>query len=98
MIITIDGPAGSGKSTVARLLAQHLGIRFLDTGAMYRAVALAVTRSADAETDVDAVSQIAQKLKLEFRESAICLDGRIAPYRRRRRSREAVLTLPPGRA
>ena len=38
MIITIDGPAGSGKSTVARLLAHRLGLRFLDTGAMYRAV------------------------------------------------------------
>ena len=41
MIITIDGPAGSGKSTVARTLASRLGVRFLDTGAMYRAVALA---------------------------------------------------------
>ena len=43
MIVTIDGPAGSGKSTAARGLAQRLGFEFLDTGAMYRAVALAVT-------------------------------------------------------
>ena len=44
MIITIDGPAGAGKSTVARALARRLGFRFLDTGAMYRAVALAGMR------------------------------------------------------
>jgi cytidylate kinase len=45
MIITIDGPAGSGKSTVARGLAARLGFEFLDTGAMYRSVALALMRS-----------------------------------------------------
>jgi cytidylate kinase len=44
-IITIDGPAGSGKSTIARLLAKNLGFLYLDTGAMYRAVALAAERS-----------------------------------------------------
>ena len=44
MIITIDGPAGAGKSTVAKALARRLGFRSLDTGAMYRAVALAAMR------------------------------------------------------
>jgi cytidylate kinase len=44
-IITIDGPAGSGKSTVSRLLARKLDFLYLDTGAMYRAVALQVKRS-----------------------------------------------------
>ena len=44
MIVTIDGPAGAGKSTIARALARRLGFRFLDTGAMYRAVALAAMR------------------------------------------------------
>ena len=42
MIVTLDGPAGSGKTTIAKLLAQHLGLPYLDTGAMYRAVALAL--------------------------------------------------------
>ena len=42
-VVTIDGPAGAGKSTVARRLADRLGWRFLDTGAMYRAVTLAAT-------------------------------------------------------
>ena len=45
LIITIDGPAGSGKSTAARLLAQKLGAAFLDTGAMYRAVTLAAMQA-----------------------------------------------------
>ena len=43
-IITIDGPAGSGKSTISRLLAKEIGFLYLDTGAMYRAVALAANR------------------------------------------------------
>ena len=46
MIVTIDGPAGAGKSSAARALAQRLGFEFLDTGATYRAVALAALRPA----------------------------------------------------
>lgn len=45
LVIAIDGPAGSGKSTVAKILARRLGLRYLDTGAMYRAVALAARRA-----------------------------------------------------
>ena len=45
MVITIDGPAASGKSTIARLLAERLGVSFLDTGAMYRAVTLAAMQA-----------------------------------------------------
>ncbi|HEX7069938.1 MAG TPA: (d)CMP kinase [Rhodothermales bacterium] len=57
MIIAIDGPAGSGKSTTARAVAERLGFRYLDTGAMYRAVTLAFVRAG-----VDAESQEARRL------------------------------------
>lgn len=76
MIVTIDGPAGSGKSTVARLLAEHLDVRFLDTGAMYRAVALAVLQHGVSETDSAAVAQVAQQLQLEFCDDLLQLDGK----------------------
>lgn len=75
MIVTIDGPAGSGKSTVARLLAEHLEVRFLDTGAMYRAVALAVLQHGVAETDTAAVAQVAQQMRLEFCDDLLHLNG-----------------------
>ncbi len=65
MIVTIDGPAGSGKSTAARRLAERLGFDFLDTGAMYRAVALEVlSRGIDVQ-DVGRVSQVADTAEIE---------------------------------
>ena len=73
MIVTIDGPAGSGKSTVARLLAEQLQVRFLDTGAMYRGIALAVVRSDESETDPPAVGRIAENTAVNFRGDAVCL-------------------------
>jgi CMP/dCMP kinase len=76
MIVTIDGPAGSGKSTVARLLAEHLEVRFLDTGAMYRAVALAVLQQGVSETDAAAVAQVARQMQLEFCDDQLQLDGK----------------------
>jgi len=66
MIITIDGPAGTGKSSVARTVAQRLGYDFLDTGAMYRAVALeALRRNADLE-DARELGYIARLCRIEF--------------------------------
>jgi cytidylate kinase len=59
-IVAIDGPAGAGKSTVARLLAEALGYVLVDTGAMYRAVALATTRAGVAWNDADRVAAIAR--------------------------------------
>ncbi|MFQ5423802.1 MAG: (d)CMP kinase [Phycisphaerae bacterium] len=61
MIITIDGPAGSGKSTAARKLAARLGIAYLDTGAMYRAVALAVLRESVSLDDVQSLMGVAEQ-------------------------------------
>ena len=59
MVIAIDGPAGAGKSTVARAVATELGYRYLDTGAMYRAVALAAIRAGVGCDDVDALASLA---------------------------------------
>ena len=66
MIITIDGPAGSGKSTIARRLAEVLGFEYLRTGLMYRAVALAGLRHGVDWNDPEALFQIAQDIKLTF--------------------------------
>lgn len=60
LVIAIDGPAGAGKSTIAKALARDLGIAYLDTGAMYRGVTFAVLRKGLAATDVDAVGRVAQ--------------------------------------
>jgi cytidylate kinase len=60
VVVAIDGPAGAGKSTIAKALARELGIAYLDTGAMYRGVTFAVLRKGLAATDVDAVGRVAQ--------------------------------------
>ena len=66
MVITIDGPAGTGKSTVAQSLAQRLGFDFLDTGAMYRAVGLeALRRNANLE-DTRELAFIARHARIDF--------------------------------
>jgi CMP/dCMP kinase len=66
-IITVDGPAGSGKSTVSRLLAKQLGYLYLDTGAMYRAVALRWAREGLGSPDEAALKRICKGLDLQFR-------------------------------
>ncbi len=76
MIVTIDGPAGSGKSTVARLLAERLQVHYLDTGAMYRAIALAVIRSGTDERDEAAVAAVAETAEVDFDGSDVLLNGR----------------------
>jgi cytidylate kinase len=73
-VIAIDGPAGSGKSTVARAVAERVGLAYLDTGAMYRAVAFdAIRRGVDPE-DGDAVASLARGLDLSVGES-VRVDG-----------------------
>jgi cytidylate kinase len=64
-VIALDGPSGTGKSTVARRLADSLGAGYLDTGAMYRAVTLAVLRSGVATDDDEAVLSIAENVDLK---------------------------------
>jgi cytidylate kinase len=64
--IAIDGPAGAGKSTVARLLAQRLGYLYIDSGAMYRAVALIAQKNTVPPEDADAVSALARTARISF--------------------------------
>jgi cytidylate kinase len=76
MIITIDGPAGAGKSSAARTLAQRLGFEFLDTGAMYRAVALAARRAGLDLRDESALAALVASLRLEMPPGGrVLLDG-----------------------
>lgn len=65
LIITIDGPAGAGKSTLARALAKELGYKYLDTGAMYRAVAFLAMRKGIAPQDVQGLSELIHTVQLE---------------------------------
>lgn len=67
VVVTIDGPAGAGKSTVAKRLAQRLGYRMLDTGAIYRAVALTALATGVDWSDGPALGQLAAELAIEFR-------------------------------
>lgn len=66
MILAIDGPSGSGKSTVARAVAKRCGLTYLDTGAMYRTVALSVLRQGIDPTDDDRVAEVARTTTVSF--------------------------------
>ena len=75
MIIAVDGPAGSGKSTVARALATVLSLRHIDTGAMYRALALKAIRTGVDPADPSAVSTLMDKTSIELASDRVLLDG-----------------------
>src|ERR1700722_1544891 len=75
MIITIDGPAGAGKSSAAKALAKRLGFEFLDTGAMYRAVTLAALRAGVGLRDQEALTQLLETLRLELAPGRVLLNG-----------------------
>ena len=79
LIVAIDGPAGAGKSTVSKLLARRLGLTFVDTGALYRAVALSARRQAIATEDDAALGDLLTRIRISFRaagdENRVFLDG-----------------------
>jgi cytidylate kinase len=74
-VIAIDGPAGAGKSTVARQVSTATGLRYLDTGAMYRCVALEVQNTATDPNNADAVGKIARDVNVVIERDAAKLNG-----------------------
>ena len=67
IIVAIDGPAGAGKSTIARRIADRLGFTYINTGAMYRAIALWALRNGTALDDMHRLERLALEAKIEFR-------------------------------
>jgi cytidylate kinase len=74
-VVALDGPAGAGKSTVARAVAARLGVEYLDTGAMYRAVTFAVLRRGVSVTDTVEVARLATVIDLEMSATSVVVDG-----------------------
>jgi cytidylate kinase len=74
-VIAIDGPSASGKGTIAQLVAQKLGFHYLDSGALYRLVALKTVQSRADIQDKDSLAIIARNLNVSFKNETTCLDG-----------------------
>jgi cytidylate kinase len=74
-VIAIDGPAGSGKSTVGRALADRLGLEYLDTGAMYRGVTFAAIRRGIDPADGEVVARLARQVELDVAGGIVTVDG-----------------------
>jgi len=74
-IVAIDGPAGSGKSTVGRALADHLGLEYLDTGAMYRGVTFGALRRGIDPADTEVVANLARNVDLTVEAGVVTVDG-----------------------
>ena len=74
-VIAIDGPAGSGKSTVGRRLAARLGLEYLDTGAMYRGVTFAALRRGIDPAEAEVIARLARQVELELTADGLVVDG-----------------------
>ncbi len=75
--IAIDGPAGSGKTTVAKLVAERLGFGYLDTGAMYRAVALFLHEKGIKENEDGKIDEVLKKVSFDYKDGRLYLNGKI---------------------
>lgn len=75
--IAIDGPSGAGKSTIAKAVAKRLGIDYIDTGAMYRAIGLKMLSEGLAMEESDALSDMLARTEIDFDKGNVFLDGRI---------------------
>ena len=73
--IAIDGPGGAGKSTIAKLVGDKLGLEYIDTGAMYRAVGLKLTRKGIKPDDLISISNVLEETTIDFVNGKIILDG-----------------------
>ena len=74
-VITIDGPSGSGKGTISQRIAKQLGWHFLDSGALYRLLGLAVSRQRIAFEDADRVATVVDTMSIRFDSGSVVLDG-----------------------
>ena len=74
--IAIDGPSGAGKSTMAKLLAQQLGIDYIDTGAMYRALALKILKEGIDYTDEPVLLDLLKRTDVDYYDGKVFLDGK----------------------
>ena len=75
IVVAIDGPAGAGKSTIAKALAARLGVRYLDTGAMYRAVTFAAMSSGIELNDQNLVADLTRKSKMLLTDDSVVING-----------------------
>lgn len=75
IVVAIDGPAGAGKSTIAKALAAKLGVRYLDTGAMYRAVTFAAMTSGIELSNQDLVAELTRKSKMLLTDETVVING-----------------------
>lgn len=77
-VIAIDGPAGAGKSTIAKKLAERIGYTYIDSGAMYRAVTLKVLKEEIQLKELDSIIKVAENTDIDFRDNSIYIDGVLA--------------------
>ena len=93
MVIGIDGPAGSGKGTITKIIAEKLNLVNIDTGAMYRCVALASIKKHLKLEDTDKIIQLAKKIKIKFdQDGKVYLDGKDVSHRIREKDVTSVVS------